>query len=139
MAATATDTIVETINAYLADEPEPDEVLKQFHTNARIRGTKSKDKWDKKANAKPQIKTDRATYTVTGPFTSTVIQDDELTSLASGVMLFDRNGKVTFKRKKGKKGSVTAEGQWTAILKEYSDGWKIVHSHFSLEEGKKLP
>lgn len=138
MAATATDTIVETINSYQADEAEPDEVLKQFHTNARIRGTKSKDKWEKKAHAKSQLKTDRATYTVSGPFTSTVIKDDELTSLASGVMLFDRNGKVTFKRRRGS-GQVTAEARWTAVLKEYTDGWKIMHSHFSLEEGKKVP
>lgn len=137
MASTATDTIVKTINAYVT-ESDADAVLTQFHTDARIRGTKSKDKWEKKAHAKPQIKTDLATFTVSGPFTSLEIQPDELTGLASGVMLFDRTDKVTFTRKKGKK-RVTAEARWTAILKEYSDGWKIMHSHFSLEEGKKVP
>jgi len=137
MADTATDTIVETINAYVAGHGG--DVMKQFHTNAKIRGSKPKDKWEKKAHARPQVDIDLATYDVTGPMASPVIGNNELTSLADGVMLFDRTGKVSFKRKKGKPGRVTAEGRWTAILKEYSDGWKIVHSHFSLEEGKKVP
>ena len=128
MAASASETISETINAYLDDQA--DDVLKQFHTNAKIRGTKKKDKWEKKSNAKPQIKLDMATYTVKGPFVEDPVTSGELTSLASGVMLFDRSGPITFTRKNNKK-RVTAEARWTAVLKEYSDGWKIVHDHTS--------
>lgn len=137
MATTATDTMTAAIDSYL--DNDVDEVLKQFHTNAKIRGTKKKDKWEKKSHAKPQIKTDMAAFTVSGPFTNSVIEKHELISLCTGVMLFDRNGSVTFKRENNNK-RLTAEARWTAILKEYSDGsWKITHSHFSLEEGKKLP
>ena len=136
MAASAQDTIADTISAYLADQA--DDVLKQFHTNAKIRGTKKKDKWEKKSNAKPQIKLDMATFTIKGPFVEDPVTSGEMTSLASGVMLFDRNGPMTFTRKNNTK-RVTTEARWTAVLKEYSDGWKIVYSNFSLEEGKKVP
>jgi hypothetical protein len=136
MATTATDTMAAAIDSYL--DNDADEVLKQFHTNAKIRGTKKKDKWEKKSHAKSQITTDMAAYTVSGPFANSVIEPHELNSLADGVMLFERNGSVTFKRKNNKK-QLTADARWTAILKEYSDGWKITYSHFSLEEGKSLP
>jgi hypothetical protein len=79
-----------------------------------------------------------ATYAIKGPFVEDPVTSGEMTSLASGVMLFDRNGPMTFTRRNNKR-KVTAEARWTAVLKEYSDGWKIVYSNFSLEEGKKVP
>lgn len=136
MATTAKDTMASAIGSYL--DNDVDEVLKQFHTNAKIRGTKKKDKWEKKNDARNQISDDMDAFTVSGPFTNKVIKPHELIGLANGVMLFDRNGSVTFKRRNNNK-RMTADARWTAILKEYGDGWKITHSHFSLEEGKNLP
>ena len=42
MATTATDTMAAAIDSYL--DNDADEVLKQFHTNAKIRGTKNRFK-----------------------------------------------------------------------------------------------
>jgi len=136
MGASATGTVSAAIESYLAGDP--DDVLKEFHTDARIVGTKKNEKWDKKNKARKQLQADMDDFEATGPFTKSTVKASELKRLGDGVMLFHRAGDVTFK-KRGKGGKKTFEARWTVVLKEYADGWKVRHSHFSLDEGKTWP
>ena len=132
MAKTAQGTIEAAIDRYVAGKP--DEVLREFHTNARIVGTKRSDRWDQKSRARAQLGRDMDTFAVGGAFVTRPVAGSELKRLGPGVLLFHRVGPVIFTRKdSGKKSRV--QGRWTVILKQYADGWKINHSHFSLDEG----
>lgn len=133
MADSAKGTISATIKAY--KDGNTDDVLKEFHTDARIVGTKKGERWNKKSAARTQLQKDLDTYTVGGTFTSENIKSAELFRLGDGAMLFHRVGSVTFT--KGNQQD-TVPARWTVVLKKYADGWKIRHSNFSLDEGGKI-
>jgi hypothetical protein len=137
VADTAKGTIEAAIAQYQATSP--DDLLKEFHTNAKIRGSKKSDKWEKKQHAKGQVKKDMEEFVFSGPFVNKPVQSHETTNLANGVVLFDRSDTLRITKRKGKK-HTEGTATWTAVLKEYSgEGWKITHSHFSMEEGFTTP
>lgn len=130
MADSATGTITAAIDAYQAGDA--DELLKEFHTDARVVGTRKPEKWDKKSKAKKQIETDMAAITYGGAFVNSAVKSGELKQLGDGgAMLFHRSGAITVKT--GKK-SQTRDARWTVVVQQYADGWKIKHSHFSFDE-----
>ena len=129
MATSATGTITAAIDAYIAGEP--DDVLKEFHTDARIVGSKKHEKWDKKSAARDQLATDLVQIQFGGAFVNSRVKKGELKRLGDGAMLFHRAGDINVTEKQKTK---KLEARWTVVLKSYADGWKVVHSHFSFEE-----
>ncbi len=135
MAGTAKGTIEAVISEYQAANIT--QLMKEFHTNAKIRGSKKRDKWEKKADAKAQVADDMNALTFGGRFVTGPVQPHEMIQLAPGVMLFDRSDRLTISDQSG--GTTNGEARWSAVVKQYSDGWKITHSHFSMEEGFLTP
>lgn len=130
MADTAKGTITAAIEAYQSGDP--DEVLKEFHTNARVVGTKRREKWDRKGDVRRQLETDMDAITYSGGFVNSAVKPGELKRLGDGAMVFHRTGDITIRE--GKRKPRRVDARWTVVLQEYADGWKIRHSHFSFEE-----
>ena len=138
MAATPQATIQNAIDQYL--EGRADQVLKEFHTRAEIVGTKKGEHWDRKANARVQLDKDIEAFDVRGAFVTKKVTQSELKNLGEDLRLFHRRERLIFKPTRGKDKRV--QGRWTAIIRRYTEGdshnWRIIHSHFSVEEGDRI-
>lgn len=110
-----------------------DQVLAQFHDEARIIGTREDERWESPEALRDALERELAVVTVEGPLAESGAEDAFTRPIGEDSAEYFQDGYITFNGKR-------IRGRWSAILKSDENGdWTIVHSHFSLPEGHTSP
>ena len=111
----------------------PDQVLAQFHDEARIIGTREDERWESPEALREDLERELDAITIEGPLAESGAEDAFTRPIGDDSAEYFQDGYITFNGKR-------IGGGWSDILKSDEKGdWKIVHSHFSLPEGHTSP
>ena len=126
--------IVEAVrNDYRSRDAEA--LMDHFAEGAHIIGTKAGESWTSRGDVMRALRSDFGLKEIHGQLADGELAENSPTSE------IQVEGNLAWVAMEGRfeLGNRSYQGRWTCVMKNFDGDWKIVHSHFSVPEGVRIP
>ncbi|HUO46679.1 MAG TPA: nuclear transport factor 2 family protein [Acidimicrobiia bacterium] len=120
-------------DAYRSGDAEA--LLSHFVEDAHVIGTKGGESWTNRGDVMRALRSDFGLNEVHGQLAEGTVAENSATSdiqVEGNLAWVAMEGRFDF-------GGRSYPGRWTCVMRNFDGDWKIVHSHFSVPEGVKVP